>query len=177
MASSEILRRVALAITDVSEELSTIFFRVRWLLVAASVFPSSPILVTLMKEELSSSETSVLTRATWRNIPEDAILHSHHCENFKSYIDIYVIIERVIFLYIFTFGKEEYSHMFIPNELHLLLFAICFILASFLAYYLVPAIGSIFSFEKSFDLQQTTRGVISHEIDVCTITAVLTLNH
>jgi hypothetical protein len=27
----------------------------------------------------------VLTRATWRNIPEDAILHSHHRENHQSY--------------------------------------------------------------------------------------------
>jgi hypothetical protein len=30
-----------------------------------------------------------LTRATWRNIPEDTILHSHRCENLKSYIWAY----------------------------------------------------------------------------------------
>jgi hypothetical protein len=79
MVSSGMLRCEALVRTDVSEELSVSFIRVTSsvcrLLVTASVVPSSQILVTLMKEALISSETSVLTRATRRKIPEDTILH------------------------------------------------------------------------------------------------------
>jgi hypothetical protein len=87
MVSSVMLRRVALMKTDVSEELSAsirvtrigelgttlavtsnrrklVFLRsLRRLLVAASVVPSSPILITLMKEALSSSETSVFYKS------------------------------------------------------------------------------------------------------------------
>jgi hypothetical protein len=66
------LRRVALVRTDFSEEQRTHARSVCRLLVTANV------LVTLR-----SSETSVLTRDTWRNTPEDSILHSHRRENFK----------------------------------------------------------------------------------------------
>jgi hypothetical protein len=69
------LRRVVLVRTDVSQELVT-----------ASVVPSSPDLVTLMKEALSYSEASVLTRAKRRNIPEDGILHVKTLCNFSGFL-------------------------------------------------------------------------------------------
>jgi hypothetical protein len=57
---------------------------VRRLLVTANV-PGSRNFVTLMMAQLTSSETSVLKRATRRNIPEDAILHTYRRENLKTY--------------------------------------------------------------------------------------------
>jgi hypothetical protein len=65
----------------------------RRLLVKARV-PSSPILLTLMKEALSFSETSVLTRAKRRKIPEDIILHNHLSENLKPYKEFRVIASQ-----------------------------------------------------------------------------------
>jgi hypothetical protein len=87
------LRRGVLVRTDISEELSASIIRVTSigelgttrLLITANVVPSSLILVTLMMEALSSFETSVLTRAARRNVPEYGILQSHRHENLKSY--------------------------------------------------------------------------------------------
>jgi hypothetical protein len=38
-----------------------------------------------MEEVLNSFETSVISRAKLRNVPEDTIRHSHSRENLKSY--------------------------------------------------------------------------------------------
>jgi hypothetical protein len=91
MVSSGMLRHVALVRTDVSEELGASFIRV-----SRTGELGTMLVVTLMKEALSCSETSVLTRVTRCNIPEDTILNrlsddnsvndltNHHHESFFS---------------------------------------------------------------------------------------------
>jgi hypothetical protein len=98
MASSGMLRRVALVRTDISEErfasiikvarigvLGTtlevtsnrrtlLFVRIVCRFLVTANVRSSTILFTLMMEAIRCSETSVLTSATRRSIPEDTIL-------------------------------------------------------------------------------------------------------
>jgi hypothetical protein len=84
MLSSGMWRRVALVTTDVSEQSIEVFLgSVLQLIVTADV-PNSLIIFTLMMEAIRSSETLVLTRASWRHIPEDGNVLSHCRENFKS---------------------------------------------------------------------------------------------
>jgi hypothetical protein len=73
MVSSGILRRVDLIKADFSEKHRASFIRVTRIDELGTT------------EALSSSGTSVLTRATMLNISEDTILYSHRRENLKSY--------------------------------------------------------------------------------------------
>jgi hypothetical protein len=73
------LRRMTLARTDVSEELSASFIRVTRIGELGTTLA-----VTIYRRTLRKN--TVLTRTTRRNIPEDAILHSHRRVNLNSYI-------------------------------------------------------------------------------------------
>jgi hypothetical protein len=86
MPSSSMWHSVALVSTDVSEESITHIIRVEIselgaTLANASYFnvaTRSPILPIMTIKLIRSPETSILTRATRRHIPDDDILHWHH---------------------------------------------------------------------------------------------------
>jgi hypothetical protein len=91
------LRRVALIKTDISEEsISSIIMVISigeigtTLAVASNGTRYQEMyfveFVTMIMQRIRSSESSVLTRATRSDIPEDGILHSHRCENQRSYM-------------------------------------------------------------------------------------------
>jgi hypothetical protein len=82
------LKSVALVRSDVSVERNAYIVCLHGLLrmLVTGTIPSSPILFALKTEAKHSSETSVLIRATRRNILEDAVLHSYRREIPKSYI-------------------------------------------------------------------------------------------
>jgi hypothetical protein len=54
------------------------------MLVTASVVPSSPILVTLMKKALSYSETSVLTRARGGSVVVKVLCYKPEGRGFET---------------------------------------------------------------------------------------------
>jgi predicted nucleic acid-binding Zn ribbon protein len=88
MVSSGMLCHVALVRTDVSVELSASFIR-----------------VTRIGELGTTLAVPSNRHGTRRNIPEDTILHSHRCENLKSYTRVTFKDTRILLWLLIIISK------------------------------------------------------------------------
>jgi hypothetical protein len=89
------LHHVAFVTTDVSEESSASVIRVARI---GQIETMLAVTRNRLMEVLRSFETSVLTRATRRNVPEDGVLDNYRCEKLKSYTVTASIIGRLVFI-------------------------------------------------------------------------------
>jgi hypothetical protein len=87
---SWILRGVSLVRTDVSEESSISTIRVTRI-----VELGAPLAITSNRRTLRRN--TVLTRATWRNIPEDGILNDNNVGDYDVYDGNNKIMMKVLF--------------------------------------------------------------------------------
>jgi hypothetical protein len=90
---------MALVRTDVSEEPGASFIRVTKI--------GEIVFVTLMKEASGSSETSVLTRATRRNNPEDTILQICYCVPATKLVGLLRLVSAKYYM-CFTYSDVDF---------------------------------------------------------------------
>jgi hypothetical protein len=129
MPSSGMLRRVAPVRTDVSEELSASIINVTRIGELGTTLAVTsnrrmlrrntklPCLVTMMIEALRSSETLVLTGATRRNVPEDAILQTFagSIPSLSQLTSCTPTKIETVFLYIFSTFMSQTALCILPD--------------------------------------------------------------
>jgi hypothetical protein len=123
--SSGMLRHVALVRIDVSEKRSASIIRVTRIGELGIMLAATSNQWTLMMEALSSSETSVLTRAKQHNIPEDGILQITFV--YVNLISGFIFLTNCTIFDKLVLGQSFFWMLSNPDALsrHLLIYVCC----------------------------------------------------